>query len=72
MEGLATIAIAVVVFLCAAYVAWKITWLVLKLAFWLVALAAIAIGIWWYTRTASQPTAPARPPAAVAPAQPGR
>ena len=71
MESFATIAIAVVVFFCAAYVAWKITWLLLKLVFWLIALAAIVVGVWWFThQTTASPRAPAAAlPAVILPAQ---
>ena len=55
MNEVAFIAIASVVFVLALVVAWKITWFLLKVVFWMIAIGVLAGAVWWYVQRASPP-----------------
>lgn len=48
MQDIVVIAVASAVVILALIVAWKLTWFLLKLILWLVALGALAGLVWWY------------------------
>jgi len=57
MSEVTFIAIAGAVFVLALVVAWKITWFLLKVVFWMIAIGVLAGTVWWYVQRSSPPHA---------------
>ncbi len=47
MDQLPIVVVSGLVFILALVIAWKITWLLLKIFFWLIALGALASVLFW-------------------------